>query len=141
MTAQLAFAQTARITGIVKDSNGLPLQGASISLKNKKIGTHTDSTGRYELTVNAGEQVIVASFVGYAEQEKNISLQEGTVTERDFTVAEVYVECPEVIVICSPNESRTLPGKLFLLSEAKAVGGKKTAQLINRSSRNSEKKY
>jgi len=133
MTAHLAFAQTARITGIVKDSNGVPLQGASIFLKNKKLGTHTDSTGHYELRVNAGEQTIVASFVGYAEREKNIRLQEGTMTEQDFTVAEVYMECPEVVVICTPNDNRTMPGKPFFLSEVKAVSGKKTAELINRS--------
>ena len=137
MTAHIALAQTARITGVVRDSGGLPLAGASVFLKNNKLGTHTDSTGRYELTVNPGEQTIVASFVGYAEQEKNISLQRGTVTGQDFIVAEVYIECPEVIVICSPNESRVMPGKLFFLSEAKAVSGKKTSELIIRPLRKS----
>jgi hypothetical protein len=53
--------------------------------------------------VRPGAQTIVASFVGYAEQEKKIRPKAGTVTEGNFITTEVYVECAEVIVICSPD--------------------------------------
>lgn len=122
--SQQTFAQTARIIGSVKDSNGLPLQGASVFLKNKKSGTVTDSNGHYELTVKTGEQTIVASFVGYAEQEKKISPKAGTVIEGNFTKTELYMECAEVIVICSPDNGGAILNMPFVREGIK-VNGKK----------------
>ena len=56
------------ITGEVKDQNGLPLPGASVSIKGTKIGAITDFDGKFSL---AGDEnsVLVVSFVGYVTQE------------------------------------------------------------------------
>lgn len=56
------------INGQVKDQNGVPLPGASVSIKGTKIGTITDFDGKFSL---AGDQnsVLIVSFVGFVTQE------------------------------------------------------------------------
>ncbi len=55
------------VTGTVKDQNGEPVAGASILLKNSKIGTNTDIDGifSFELPKGFTSDVIEASFLGY----------------------------------------------------------------------------
>ena len=53
-TANLAMAQTARITGQVKDQNGQGLAGASVQIEGSGTGTVTDNNGFYSLTAAPG---------------------------------------------------------------------------------------
>lgn len=57
-----------RVTGIVRDSTGAPLDGVSISIKGKSTGTSTDAEGRFSLEANQGD-VLVFSRVGMIMQE------------------------------------------------------------------------
>jgi len=109
-------AQTVKVTGVVRDGSGNPLQGASVFLKNKQQGTVTDSNGHYELMVKTKQSMIVASFIGYAQQEKTVDITRRT-TELDFAIAEVYKECAEVVIVCTPQEKKS---KAFL-SERKSA--------------------
>lgn len=56
------------VFGIVIDSAGRPLAGASIRIKGKKISAISDENGRYSLAADKGE-ILVVSFVGYRERE------------------------------------------------------------------------
>jgi len=63
-----------RLTGTVVDANGVPLQGASVSLKNNsKIGTVTDKSGKFSFEIANFPVTIVISYVGFANQEVNVS--------------------------------------------------------------------
>ena len=69
------------ITGIVKDAANLPLSGATVNLKNSTLGTSTDITGKFSLTIPGRTGVIVISFIGYSAQtidvdadHKNLSI-------------------------------------------------------------------
>jgi TonB-linked SusC/RagA family outer membrane protein len=60
------------VKGKVTDENGSPFPGVSIVVRNSQTGTATDANGEFRLSVPdalAGELVIVASFVGYKNQE------------------------------------------------------------------------
>ncbi|MDQ0110181.1 TonB-linked SusC/RagA family outer membrane protein [Chitinophaga terrae (ex Kim and Jung 2007)] len=62
------FAQ-APVTGTVTDkASGNPLPGVSVAIKGTNKGTATDPSGKFNLTVKAG-QTLVFSFVGYDPQE------------------------------------------------------------------------
>lgn len=68
LSAQV-MAQSLTVTGTVKDSQGEPLMGATIRLKNKPaVGTSADENGRFTLKVNPND-VLTISFVGYQTQD------------------------------------------------------------------------
>ena len=56
----------AKLSGIVTDAKGAPINGASVSLDNTLDGGTTDSTGHFHFTTTEkGAQTIVATSVGY----------------------------------------------------------------------------
>ncbi|RZP10496.1 MAG: SusC/RagA family TonB-linked outer membrane protein, partial [Flavobacteriales bacterium] len=76
------------ISGIVNDSDGLPLPGASIVEKGTSNGVTSDFDGNYSIEASEGS-ILVFSFVGYTSQEItvgsddtiNVSLESGTELE------------------------------------------------------------
>jgi TonB-linked SusC/RagA family outer membrane protein len=69
----VAFAQDRVITGTVtstEDGQGVP--GATVLVKGTTIGTATDIDGRYSISVPAGNNVLVFTFVGLRSQEVSI---------------------------------------------------------------------
>jgi hypothetical protein len=70
----LLFAQKATISGYVKDaSNGEGLIGASIYIKELKVGNVTNTYGFYSLSVQPGEFTLIFSSAGYTKQEKKVT--------------------------------------------------------------------
>lgn len=53
------------ISGSVKNEKGEPLSGVSIKIKNTQIGTSTNQTGQFEITVQDNKAVLEFSYVGY----------------------------------------------------------------------------
>src|SRR5687767_1194020 len=73
-TALYATAQTAKITGQVKDQNGQGLAGASVQIEGTNIGTVTDNNGFYSLNTNPGKHTLIVSYVGFATQRIEVNL-------------------------------------------------------------------
>ncbi|WP_254060881.1 SusC/RagA family TonB-linked outer membrane protein [Mucilaginibacter sp. L196] len=66
----------ANITGRVIDSLGQPLVGASVSLKETKYNTLTDSKGDFTFSsVPQGKYTVIVNYIGYARFEKNIEVE------------------------------------------------------------------
>ncbi len=63
-----ALQQKLVITGKVTDSNGEPLPGATVVIKDSYQGTVTDIEGKYSIEVS-GAQVLIFSFVGMKNRE------------------------------------------------------------------------
>ncbi len=61
-----------QIKGIVKDTQGDPLIGVNVKVKNTSSGTITDIDGRFALQAKKGDQIEV-SYVGYTTQVLKIS--------------------------------------------------------------------
>jgi len=72
-TALYSVSAQILIQGRVTDKNGHPLAGTNIIVKGTYEGTSTDSTGNYRLAVSDENSILVASYVGYAEQEIPVS--------------------------------------------------------------------
>ncbi|WP_298284854.1 SusC/RagA family TonB-linked outer membrane protein [uncultured Lutibacter sp.] len=64
------FSQTL-IKGKVVDENNLPLPGASIVLKESKIGVSTDFDGNFSINANTTSETLLVSYLGYQTQELN----------------------------------------------------------------------
>ena len=71
------FSQTGNLLGTVSDSNGsFPLPGANVYLEGTNFGGITDSGGKVYLSnLPAGNYKLVVSYIGYENQEKNISIE------------------------------------------------------------------
>lgn len=61
------------ITGVVLDSTGETIIGASIFLVNTKVGTTTDNRGRFSLTVNQLPAVLLVTSQGYRPKEIRVN--------------------------------------------------------------------
>lgn len=60
------------ITGTVTDENGEPVIGANILLKGTTVGVITDFDGNYSISVPQGKGVLVFSYIGFTNVEKQI---------------------------------------------------------------------
>src|SRR5947207_9696968 len=74
------MAQDRQVTGIVKDEKNLPLDGATVSVKNGTTSTFTKADGKFQIKVPAGKVTLVISFVGYDKFTVTIGENETTVT-------------------------------------------------------------
>lgn len=76
LASAVAFAQNRVITGTVtsvEDNMGVP--GATVLVKGTTIGTATDLDGKFSISVPAGSNVLVFTFVGLSTQEVTIGNQ------------------------------------------------------------------
>lgn len=82
------------VTGTVRDENGEPLPGVTISVPGKSIGTVTDLEGKYTLSVPEGS-TLVFSFIGFETQ----SIAIGDRSVIDINLAEDLASLDEVVVV------------------------------------------
>ena len=68
-TGQQVFGQTGRISGIITETNGSPILGASVLIKGTSIGTISDLDGKYSINVPDNKSILVFSYIGYEKQE------------------------------------------------------------------------
>ncbi|MEO1624249.1 MAG: TonB-dependent receptor [Bacteroidota bacterium] len=98
-------AQSGTITGTVTATEGNELIGASVLLKGTIKGTVTDLEGKYTIELEAGTYTLVASYVGYADQEIEVSVQAGQQTVGDFALS-LGTELDEVVVSGSKKREK-----------------------------------
>src|SRR5690606_338820 len=82
------------VTGTVKDANGEPIPGATVSVPGTNIGTATDLDGTYSLTVPEGSSLSF-SFIGYVTQMVEV----GARSVIDIVLEEDMASLDEVVVI------------------------------------------
>ncbi|MFD2033192.1 SusC/RagA family TonB-linked outer membrane protein [Belliella marina] len=71
-----ANAQNREVSGTVLDKTmGDPLPGVTVLVKGTTRGTNTDLDGRYSISLQPGDQVLVFSFVGFSPQEITVGNQ------------------------------------------------------------------
>ncbi|SDR87671.1 SusC/RagA family TonB-linked outer membrane protein [Christiangramia echinicola] len=130
LVSGIIYAQT-EISGKVVDKNGIPLPGATVSIKNTSIGVITDFDGNFTLTAPEGTSAITVSFLGYKTIQKPISddlstiimsqdqsqLDEvvvvgyGTVKKSDLVGSVSSVEVDEATAVPTTNVSEMIRGR------------------------------
>ncbi len=127
------FAQTYPIKGEVQDTEGEPLIGASVVVKNAAIGALTDELGRFSLNMPAQTGTLVITYFGYkpleiaatanqeirvvmeiapTEIEEQVIVGYGTQRKSDLTGAISSVKAKDIARIPSPSVGTVLQGKL-----------------------------
>src|SRR5581483_8440404 len=107
----VASAQTQPISGIITDEEGHPLAGASISLKNKPIGTSTQADGSFHLKAEPSD-ILIISYAGYVTENLKIDTQ----TEVHLALKQGNKKMDELVVVGYGRQSRqTLTGAVSSL--------------------------
>ncbi len=89
-----AIPDPVTVSGTVKDGSGAPIPGVSVLVKGTSNGTTTDTDGKFTITVNSENDILVISFIGYATQEVAVQNK----TSIDVVLAEDVTELNEVVV-------------------------------------------
>ena len=125
-------AQDIQVQGNVTNSEGEPLIGVNILIKNTSTGTVTDFNGNYALSVQDRESILVFSYTGYASKDVPVGdntqinivletsaelLQEivvtgyGTQNKSDLTGAIVQVTSEDFVKGANTSALQLLDGK------------------------------
>ena len=115
------------VKGIVKDSKGIPLPGASVIEKGTTNGTETDFNGSFILKVQNGAAILMVSYLGNLSQEIPINNRETIevlMTEDEASLDEV------VIVGYGKQKKVTLTGAVSDI-RTEEIQQSKTANLAN----------
>lgn len=94
------------ISGIVRNSAGLPLEGATVTIKGTSVVTTTKADGRFTIRAEEG-QTLVISFVGHESRQFVI----GTSTSIEVVLKEVESQLEQVVVTALgiPRKVKALP--------------------------------
>ena len=88
--------ETGTVTGVVTDSEGEPLIGATVMVKGTNIGAATDLDGKFSLTAPLGKELVI-SYVGY--QTKTIKIENGKLNLGNIVLASDSQLLDDVVVI------------------------------------------
>ena len=94
--------QQFQITGIIVDTNGLPLAGTNILEKGTLNGTQSDFDGKFSIQVKDNNAILVVSYIGFVTQEITLNNR----TELTITLKENASNLDEVIVTGYGSKSR-----------------------------------
>lgn len=112
VTPLVVKAQEGSLTGMITDSDdGGPLPGATVYIEELERGTVSDVQGEYEFeTLPTGEYTVRFSFVGYRQQRRTVTIEEGTQT-LDVELRPDLLGMDELVVtgVVGDTESKKLP--------------------------------
>ncbi len=82
------------ISGVIVDTNGDPVIGATILVKGTTVGTISDIDGSYSLVVPAGHNELEVSYLGYVTKLINIDAGDF----ETITLSEDFTKLDEVVI-------------------------------------------
>ncbi|MBF4467657.1 SusC/RagA family TonB-linked outer membrane protein [Flavobacterium sp. LC2016-12] len=144
-TAQVSLAQVKNVKGVITDSDGMPLPGASVAVQGGQRGTTTDFDGVYTIEAQKG-QTLVFSYVGLESQTLvvgdnttiNVKMNQATSnalsevvvtslgikkTRKSLTYAAQELKGEELTRVKDANLINTVAGKIAGVAVTKAASG------------------
>ena len=101
-SAFISSGQETNFTGKVKDEQGKPLSGATISIKGSKVKTQTSKDGQFSIKATIGN-ILVVSFSGFSNQ--SYTLKDNNPVDIQLSVSNN--ELNEVVVLGTRSVGRT----------------------------------
>ncbi len=111
LLVSMAFAQTGKIAGSVTDkATGEGLAGANVEVVDHYTGAASDLNGEFLITVEPGTYTLRATYEGYANQEKEVTVEAGGTAEVNFKLKETVAQFGEAVVVIGTrsHKSRTV---------------------------------
>jgi TonB-linked SusC/RagA family outer membrane protein len=99
-TGAVHAQQQGTVAGTVTvQSTEEPLVGAQVLITGTQLGGLTDQRGRYVIpNVPVGEQQVVVTIIGYALENRTVTVAAGGTVAADFTMRETAVELEGIVV-------------------------------------------
>ncbi len=119
----IATAQSATyaaITGVVRTTDGVPLEGALASIPRAHRRCLTDAEGRFQLNVRPGAYALVVSRLGYTPHSQPVAVSAGASLNLTVVLEASPIELPPVVVTAT---SRTTASPLTTAADVEALGG------------------
>jgi TonB family protein len=91
------------IRGRVESADGIPLPGVNVMFKNTNIGTVTDASGNYQLSVADDNPSLVFSFIGFTSTE----VDAGDNTQLNVQLSEDVSQLSEIVVVGYGSEKKS----------------------------------
>ncbi len=122
-------AQPIKVTGKVIDINGEALPGVNVYEKtNPQHGVITGIDGSFSIEVDAVENILVFSFIGYQEQE----VQVGGSREINITLMEEITDLDEVVVVGFGTQKKAnLTGAVAQVNMEEVLGERPVTSIAN----------
>ena len=132
-STSLAFAQQRAVQGVVTDTQGAPLPGATVLVKGTSTGVTAGADGGFQLTLPNGATALIVSSVGSKTQEVAIGSQTsfrvaldsdaqslndvvvigyGTARKSDLTGAVASVTGAQLTQVATPDPVQALQGRV-----------------------------
>jgi len=144
-TAQVSLAQVKSVKGVITDSDGMPLPGASVAVQGGQKGTTTDFDGLYSVEVQKGQN-LVFTYVGLETQTIvvgdaatiNVKMVQGASnalnevvvtslgikkTRKSLTYSAQELKGDELVRVKDANVINTIAGKIAGVAVTKSAGG------------------
>jgi len=144
-TAQVSLAQVKSVKGVITDSDGMPLPGASVAVQGGQKGATTDFDGLYSIEAQKG-QTLVFTYVGLETQNivvgdaatinvKMMPASSNILTEvvvtslgikkskKSLTYAAQELKGEELTRVKDANVINTIAGKIAGVAVTKSSGG------------------
>jgi TonB-linked SusC/RagA family outer membrane protein len=127
-TAQVSLAQVKSIKGVITDSDGMPLPGASVAVQGGQKGASTDFDGLYSIEAQKG-QTLVFSYVGLETQ----SIVVGDATTINVKMGQAASNALNEVVVTSLGIKKTRKSLTYAAQELKGeeLTRVKDANVIN----------
>ena len=101
LIALTSLAQTGTLKGTITDKkSGETLPGVNIIVQGTTIGVASDIDGNYVIdNVPAGQQTILASFIGFESVSNEVMVEAGKSLTLDFSIGEDMMMLDELVVV------------------------------------------
>src|SRR5687768_9840915 len=96
------------IRGAITTTDNKPAEGVTVILKNTSKASVADNSGRFEIkNVSAGEYTLLVSLIGYKDEERQVIVNDSTVTTMDLQLLLSNKQLNEVVVTANKNSFKT----------------------------------
>ncbi|MBJ7882822.1 TonB-dependent receptor [Gelidibacter salicanalis] len=110
---------TGTVSGLITDAKGMPLSGATVSIKVINKGAMTDFDGKYTIeNVEAGTYNVSISYIGYETSTKNILVTAGQTTQVDVSLNDSDTILDEIILTANkkPQKITDVPATVNVIT-------------------------
>jgi hypothetical protein len=90
-----AFAQERKVTGTIKDENGMPLNGVTISAKGSNQRAVSDEKGRFSISLGASVKTLIITHIGQTDTELMLNSK----ADYQITMQSIASTLSDVVVI------------------------------------------
>jgi len=111
--------ETGTIKGLITDSNGLPLSGATVSIKILMKGTTANFDGLYTLeNIEAGTYDVSVSYIGFATGNYSVLVNGGSTTTLNASLNESSSILDEIVLTANkqPQKITDVPATVNVIS-------------------------